>query len=114
MRLEFDEGDRDVKTVAFSPAGDRLAVLMSSGKLYVWAWAGEQSTRLAAVQAVPERSIAGHRASRRRAASWIAWAGDTSLAIATAAGRVQLLNLDEASWRSRAEDLNVSTYSAGE
>lgn len=114
VRLEFDEGDRDVKTVAFSPAGDRLAVLMSSGKLYVWAWAGEQSTRLAAVQAVPERSIAGHRASRRRAASWIAWAGDTSLAIATAAGRVQLLNLDEASWRSRAEDLNVSTYSAGE
>ena len=113
LRLEFDAGDRDVKTVAFSPDGRKLAALLSNGKLYVWTWDGGAAERFATTRAVPERSIAGKAANRRRAASWIVWNSSNTLAVATAAGRVQILNLDEAAWRDRAAAITVSDFSAG-
>ncbi|MCB1477288.1 MAG: TIR domain-containing protein [Rhodobiaceae bacterium] len=113
VRLEFDAGDRDVKTVAFSPDGGKLAVLLSNGKLYVWNWNDGEAERFVTTRAVPERSIAGKAASRRRAASWIAWSGNTTLVVATAAGRVQILNVDETAWLERADAIAVSDFSAG-
>ncbi|MFN0264823.1 TIR domain-containing protein [Tepidamorphus sp. 3E244] len=112
VRLEFEPGDEDVKVVAFSPDGSRLAVLMSDAKLYVWDWADTETVRFATTQAVPQRSLAGMKGSRRRAASWLAWRDADTLAIATAAGRVQLLKLDQTAWRARAGDLAVVDYTA--
>ncbi|MCC0016702.1 MAG: TIR domain-containing protein [Rhodobiaceae bacterium] len=114
VRLALDTGDRDVKTVAFSPDGALLAALLSNGKLYIWRWSDGSAERFAVTQAVPERSIAGQSASRRRAASWLAWAGTKTLAIATAAGRVQILSLDEVAWIARAKGLSVSDDATGD
>jgi WD40 repeat protein len=95
----------NTKTVAFAPSGPRFAALGADGQVTVWRVQGTTSTPLLSVAAAPARSKAGQSESLARRVSWIAWQGAQRLIAATVAGNVLVLNLAEADWRMRAEEI---------
>ncbi|MDB5591999.1 MAG: repeat and HMG-box DNA-binding protein 1, partial [Enterovirga sp.] len=92
------------KAVAFGPDGSHLAALGADGRLYVWALSAGSS---------PERRLSlqppagGGPQGLPRPPNGIGWIGPNTLAVATSAGTVQALDLDEAAWLRRAETLDV-------
>lgn len=88
------------KTVAFSPAGDRLAALSMEGDLYVWRLADGE--RLLSLRIVPQRSFAGELKSGILRAVSFDWFDDGHLAVATGTGDIEIVALDEMLWEERA------------
>lgn len=105
--LALDVFRRDTKVVAFSPSGARLAALGSDNRLYLWRVNPATGTPVltATALATPSTAKAGRMTSTARRAAWIAWTDDETLAIATIAGDVLTLNVNENDWTARAAAL---------
>ncbi|MCY1669021.1 nSTAND1 domain-containing NTPase [Rhizobium sp. SL86] len=88
------------KTVAFSPAGDRLAALSTEGDLYVWRLADDE--RILSLRIVPQRSFAGELKNGVMKAVSLDWFDDGHLAVATGTGDVEIVALDAVLWEERA------------
>ena len=100
--LRIDLGSRQIDGAAWSPDDSRIAAVDTEGNLKVWSLAEGRLTVSARVYgggADPEdeeEEIGGHL---RR----MAWLPDSaSVAVATAAGEVVVVTLDEAAWLARA------------
>ena len=90
------------KTVAFSPDGERLAGLGTDGRVYVWTGLKGEPVRHLAF----EPSSGQSRTASTRPASWLAWS-DLDTLLVTIGATVQVVGLDEAAWRRRAEGLDL-------
>ncbi|RYE08859.1 MAG: TIR domain-containing protein [Hyphomicrobiales bacterium] len=96
----------DSKTVAFSPDSRRLAILSATDRLFVFDLAAPDSALIFDAPAVPVNSPLTDGAGAARTSSWLGWRDDNTLAIATAAGSVELIALDPAGWRTRVDSLS--------
>ncbi|MEQ1770332.1 MAG: TIR domain-containing protein [Devosia sp.] len=98
----------DSKTVAFSPDSSLLAILSATDRLYVFDLEQPGSAIILGAAAVPDNSPLAIAAGPARTTSWLDWVDDRTLAIATTAGAVEMINLDPASWRARVDSLIVA------
>lgn len=97
----------DTKTVAFSPDATKIAILGSNDQLFVFDLSRPDDALVLGAPAVPEHSVAGREAGKVRAANWLAWIDNQTLAIPTIAGTVDLVSIDPADWRGRVDGLAV-------
>ena len=88
--------------VSFSPDGERIAALGTDGRVYVWGGMKGEPTRELAF----EPSSGAARVPNSRPATWLAWS-DGSTLLVTIGSAVQVVPLDEAAWRGRAETLDL-------
>jgi WD40 repeat protein len=96
------------KTVAFSPDSSRLAILSATDRLYVFDLSQPETALIFGAPAVPDNSPLAVAAGAARTTSWLAWRDDKTLAISTAAGAVETIVLDPASWRARVDTLEFA------
>ncbi|MCX5512997.1 NACHT and WD repeat domain-containing protein [Kaistia algarum] len=91
------------KTVAFSPSGQRFALLGVEGRLYIWAFdaTDARADLILALPAVP-RSVfpADAGTVRQRPATWIDWLDSDRIVISSIFGELLALNVNEESWRA--------------
>jgi hypothetical protein len=90
--------------VAFSPDNTKLAALGSDGMLYVWQFNQTDAalTPLASVFPVPSRVDR----KGRRAAAWLAWIDNATIAIAASSGDIVLLAVSPEKWQQRLQQLD--------
>ena len=91
------------RAVAFGADGERLAALGTDGRVYVWTGMKTEPTRFLAF----EPSDGSARTSGARPATWLAWSDPATLLV-TIGGTAQVVRLDEAAWRRRAESLDLA------
>lgn len=86
----------DSKVVEFSPSGDHVAVLTTAGGLGVWrfdATTGKASPHYF-VDPVPPALKINPQSLGAKAANWVTWTDDETLAIASESGDAILLTID--------------------
>src|SRR5262245_57061161 len=101
MDVTFD-GPR---AVAFSPDGSKLAALGSDSRVYVWSLRADGAERYAVFGALPRRSAVADARDRERIATWLAWIGNDSIAVAATESAINVIGLDPAKWQRRIEAL---------
>jgi WD40 repeat protein len=94
--MEQDEPN----VVAFNPDATRLAALGTRNRLYVWTRAAGTSERFAIVDAVLARPLVAENGGDQNT-GWMAWLASESVAVATGASTIRVINLDPASWQRR-------------
>jgi WD40 repeat protein len=100
--------NRDTKVVAFSPANTKLAALGSDGMLYVWQFDPTNGALapLASVFPVPSGIDRKGSSFGRRAAAWLTWVDDASIAIAASSGDIVLVTVSPEKWPERLRQLD--------
>jgi WD40 repeat protein len=102
--LRIDLGSRQIDGAAWSPDDTRIAAVDTEGNLKVWSLADGKlmaTARIYGATADPESEdeAGGHL----RRMTWLP--GSDAVAIATAAGEVVVVTLDEAAWLARARSV---------
>ena len=92
-----------LRVVAFGADGESLAALGTDGRAYVWTGMKTEPARFLGF----EPSDGNARSTSTRPATWLAWA-DPGTLLVTVGGSLQLVRLDEAAWRRRAESLDLT------
>ncbi len=100
--------------VSFSPSGQKLAALGSDGKLYVWSMEYQRVKTFAILRAAPQLKRTLENIERQSHPRWLAWLGDTQIAVASETSSVELINLDTDRWLHRLQDVrSVAVPSSG-
>jgi hypothetical protein len=89
----------ETKSVAFAPAGDRLAVIDAASNLSLWSLAGSVPERFLDLRLPPSQ------ANFPTALSTVTFASDGSLMVLTGSSEVVQVRLDEAAWLARIRSL---------
>jgi WD40 repeat protein len=96
--------------VAFGPRGPDLAVLGGDAQLHLWTVDEEGATARFSVAAPAHVGrLAQRRGVSSRPVTALAWWDETHLLLASAAGNLLVLDLDEAHWRERAASLGLAS-----
>jgi WD40 repeat protein len=104
-RLDLETEASETRTVAFSPAGQKLAALGVDHRVYVWNFDNGTATRILAVDAIPTRATIGDGSRSGERAGWLTWMSEDTIAIATASAAITAIRLDPARWRRRIDAL---------
>jgi WD40 repeat protein len=104
-RLALETEANEMRAVAFSPGGHRLAALGADDRIYVWDFGRDTATRILAFGAIPSRATIGDASRPVENAGWLAWMSDDSIAVATASAAIRVIRLDESKWRQRIDGL---------
>lgn len=92
-----------LRVVAFGTDGDSLAALGTDGRAYLWTGMKGEPARFLGF----EPSDGNARSTSTLPATWLAWAGSGTLLL-TVGESLQVVRLDEAAWRRRAESLDLT------
>jgi WD40 repeat protein len=95
-------------TVAFSPDGKKLAALGSDNRLYVWAISESKAELDLAVSVLTGRAAVGDGNRRGEHASWLDWASNDHVAVATSTAAITVIGIDPAKWLKRIDSLALS------
>jgi WD40 repeat protein len=106
LALAIDGGESRV--VAFSPDGSKLAALAGDNRLYIWTLNGDRAERFAVIGTSFARSDVEDGDARRQGATWLAWVGNDSIALATSTSAVTIVGFDPARWRRRIDSLAIA------
>lgn len=96
----FKTADDSPKAVAFSPDGLRLAALSAEGKFYMWD-VGRGGRKLFETDVSFRRQVADPQIAGSERAFAIAWLADDRVGMATEAGAIDVIALNEHSWEKR-------------
>ncbi|WP_410051542.1 WD40 repeat domain-containing protein [Bradyrhizobium sp. SZCCHNR1085] len=94
--MEQDEPN----VVDFNTGATRLAALGTRNRLYVWTRTTSTSERFAIVDVDLARPLVAERGGDHMT-GWMAWLAGDSIAVATGASTIRVLNLDPANWLRR-------------
>jgi WD40 repeat protein len=96
--LVMEEDEPNV--VGFNPGASKLAALGTRNRLYVWAWAAGRSVRFAIVDAALAKPLVAENGGDQTT-GWMAWLAGDSIAVATGASTIWVIDLDPANWQRR-------------
>lgn len=94
--MEQDEPN----VVAFDTGATSLAALGTRNRLYVWTWAGGASERFAIVDVALARPLVAENGGGQTT-GWMAWLAGNTVAVATGASTIRVINLDPTNWPRR-------------